>query len=403
MKKIIILGASVKQKPLYLKAKSLGYFTIAFDINENASCFSIADKSYNVSITNKEEVYQIAVKENIDAASSMVTEFGHETLFYLGEKLNIPVFSQESLEATINKLSMRKILAQNDFDQISFKEVLTLEDIYSFIDNVGFPVFLKPVDSSGQRGVVKIDNLDSVKEAYEYAKQATKNQSLLVEDYVSGKEINCVVAVIDGEIQAISLSDRVLGDKAIGVAIRHIYPASLPSKTQDDILKKCRKMITSFNIKNAIMYPQFKVQENGKAALIEYGERLPGGLMWKLFELTQGVDALKLQLDISLGQINTFEEYKKSHRYDFLTIKFVTGCNGQDGDLKPGKIEEINNSQLDKMVEIIDHGFLADKSEINPLQTALDRYYYIIATGKTIKKAIERSESAMNNLEISYT
>ena len=50
---------------------------------------------------------------------------------------------------------------------------------------------------------------------------------------------------------------------------------------------------------NAIIYPQFILDESNKLNLIEYGERIPGGKQ-ELFEYATGINLLDAQFQISV-------------------------------------------------------------------------------------------------------
>ncbi|MFW6030000.1 MAG: hypothetical protein ACOCRO_07065, partial [Halanaerobiales bacterium] len=124
---------------------------------------------------------------------------------------------------------------------------------------------------------------------------------------------------------------------------------------------------------------------------------------WKLFELTQGFDVLKFQIDIFLNQVKSKDEYELKQKYNNLVIEFFNGFNGIDGQLVPGKVSEIKNlEKLNEYKEILDYGFLSNKFEIRSLQTGMDRYFYIIASGNSIKDSVDICQKSVKELEIIY-
>ena len=73
--------------------------------------------------------------------------------------------------------------------------------------NLKFPMFVKPSNSGSSVGVKKVESLEELKEAIEYA--ATFDKKVLVEQGVNGREIECavlgnedVIASCVGEIKA---------------------------------------------------------------------------------------------------------------------------------------------------------------------------------------------------------
>ena len=70
MKKVIILGAGEMQIPVIKKVSELGYCSIALDYDADAVGLKYADKSYVVSSTDVDKVFEVAQKENVDALLS---------------------------------------------------------------------------------------------------------------------------------------------------------------------------------------------------------------------------------------------------------------------------------------------------------------------------------------------
>lgn len=399
---IMIFGASPEQKPLYLKAKESGYYTIAVDTDPEAECFSIADKHYMVSATEKDTLLDIARKEKIKAATSMITEWGHEPIDYISRAMGLSSFSRSSLEATIDKRKMRELFKKAELNHLDYTCVTKVEDARVFMEKVNGPIVLKPKDSSGQRGVSRIDSPDGIKSGFSYAMDYSSEKSLIAEEFFPGNEFHCAAAILKGEIAAISISRRVLSKTAFGVAVRHTYPGEVSERARGKIHKICEELIALFELDSAIIYPQFMVSGD-EVVLIEYAERMPGGLLYKLFEVTQGFDLVKFQLDISLGKVDRAEDYKLPEKKDFLTIKFLNGINGEDGELKPGKVLDVKNLEEARDSRgVIGAGFFGRDKTVRPLDNGLDRFFYVIASGKSVAEAVENSNTAAAKLEFIY-
>lgn len=401
--KMMILGAALEQKPLYLRAKDMNYYTIAIDADPKAECFSFADKYYIVRPDAKKKLLDIAQEEKVNAVTSMITEWAHESIDYVSRRLGLPSFSKPSMQATIDKLKMRQFLKRAKLNQLlNYQQVAKERDVYLFLKKVKKPVVLKPVDSSGQRGVSKIDLPSQIKAAYAYAIAHSRKKTFIVEEYFPGREFHCTAAVLNGKIAALSLSTRILSKSAFGVAVRHIYPADVDESVKEKIYDICTQLIDLFKQRNAIIYPQFMINNND-VVLIEYAERMPGGFLHRLFELTQGFDMVKFQLDMSLGRVKSSKDYILPTRHNCLTIKFLTAKNGYEGELLPGRIREVKNLEAVRSSKgIIDAGFFGKDRIVRPLRTGLDRFFYIIASGRTAQEAIDNSDIAAEKLEFIY-
>ncbi|MGD2279263.1 MAG: ATP-grasp domain-containing protein [Candidatus Omnitrophota bacterium] len=400
---IMIFGASPEQKPLYLKAKEKGYRTIAIDTDPEAECFSIADKYYTLGADQKGLLLDIALKEKIKAATSMITEWGHEPIDYISREMGLSSFSRSSLEATVDKRKMRELFQKARLNHLDYMFVESEKDARLFLEKTKCPIVLKPKDSSGQRGISKIKSPSEIKKGYVYAMEHSKGKSLIAEKYFPGQEFHCAAAVLKRKVAALSISRRVLSKTAFGVAVRHIYPGGISGSARRKMHDICAELISLFELENAIIYPQFMINGDGEVVLIEYAERMPGGLLYKLFELTQGFDIVRFQLDISLGEAKRAGDYEVSPKYDFLTIKFLNGINGEDGELRPGRVREVKNLEEAKNLRgIIGADFFGKNKLVKPLENGLDRFFYIIASGKSIREAVENSDAAAKKLEFVY-
>ena len=66
MKKILLLGGSAQQVIAIKTAKRLGYYTVLCDYLPDNPGQYVADKYYNVSTTDVEAVYKVAMDEKVD-------------------------------------------------------------------------------------------------------------------------------------------------------------------------------------------------------------------------------------------------------------------------------------------------------------------------------------------------
>jgi biotin carboxylase len=152
-------------------------------------------------------------------------------------------------------------------------------------------------------------------------------------------------------------------------------------------------------IGNGIIFPQMILTQRGPI-LVETGERVPGGVMKELFEYATGYDLVRLQLDISLGQIRDLIHYKTIPVYPAVTVKFM---NCEPGPLRPGVVATMTgrNEALARK-SILEAQFYNDPTqpqEIRPLRHARDRFFFIIAAGDSRAEVVRESDHAAELLD----
>ena len=103
MRKILLLGGSAQQVVAIETAKRLGYYTVLCDyLTDNPGQF-VADKFYLVSTTDKDAVFDVAIKENVSGVLAYASDPAAPTAAYVANKLGLPGNPYDSVEILCNK------------------------------------------------------------------------------------------------------------------------------------------------------------------------------------------------------------------------------------------------------------------------------------------------------------
>ena len=164
MKKILLLGGSAQQVIAIKKAKELGYKTILCDYLEDNPGKLVADVFYQESTTNKEKILEIAKEEKINGIVAYASDPAAPTAAYVAEKLNLPGNPYKSVDILCNKDKFRKFLKENNFCTPKAKGYNDLKQLMKDLEKFKLPLMIKPVDSSGSKGVSKINSKENIKE-----------------------------------------------------------------------------------------------------------------------------------------------------------------------------------------------------------------------------------------------
>ena len=191
MKKILLLGGSYFQVPSVKKAKELGYYTITCDYLPDNPGHKYADEYHNVSTTDKEAVLKLAKKLNIDGIVCYASDPAAPTASYVAEKLGLPGHPYKSVEILSNKDLFRKFLAENGFNTPFAKGYTNVENAKKDWILFKKPIMVKPVDSSGSKGITKIEHIEELDNAFEYALNFTRAKRIVIEEYVESFVDSC--------------------------------------------------------------------------------------------------------------------------------------------------------------------------------------------------------------------
>lgn len=188
-KRIMILGGGINQYPFVKAAHDIGLYTILCDRDEKNISIELADKYYPVSILDKEAVLAIAVDEEIDGIISS-SELGMHAVSYVAGKLHLPTISYDSFLTLVNKARMKQFLEENGFNYPKYllgDINYNLETMTDLVKRWDCRLIIKPIDSSGSRGVSLIDDLSDLEQAISVALSHSKAKQFIIEEYIEQK------------------------------------------------------------------------------------------------------------------------------------------------------------------------------------------------------------------------
>ncbi len=186
-KTILLLGGSAQQVIAIEKAKELGYRTVLCDYLPDNPGQYVADKYYNVSTTDVEAVYQIAKNEAVDGILAYASDPAALPAAIVACRLGLPTNPVKSVEILGLKYPWRQFLKENGFacpKHYSFHPDTPIEIVKSNAETFTLPLVVKPTDSSGSKGVTKLDNWDGLEQAIAWADSYSRNKVLLIEEYI---------------------------------------------------------------------------------------------------------------------------------------------------------------------------------------------------------------------------
>ena len=301
MKKLIFLGGSDIQVPAIKYAKSLGYYIITIDYLPENPGHILSDKYYNISTIDKDKVLEVAEKENVDGIISYASDPSALTASYVSEKLGLPGVNYESCKILSNKHLFRKFLANHNFPFPKFKNILSENDIHDFLKEHK-KCIIKPVDSSGSKGISIISLKNYSSEFYKNSLNFSRSKKVIVEEFIEkkGKQLCGDVLIIDGKLIFSSFGNVHFDDKCNGLTPCSI---TLPSEQSENIIKKINSFISDLFEKLNINYGCFNIDlildKDDKIYILDIGARNGGNLFTELIKEHTGIDIVRIIIDSS--------------------------------------------------------------------------------------------------------
>jgi biotin carboxylase len=304
-KKILFLGGSIFQIPPLKYAKAQGHYVITCDYLPDNPGHQFADEYHNVSTTDLEAVLKLAQKSNIDAIVAYASDPAAPTAAYVGNQLGLPSNPYESVLTLTRKDLFRDFLKKHGFKVPKFHSFTDKAEAQTFFQTLDGPVIVKPVDSSGSKGVNKVKQLKEFNLAFDNALQFSRAKKIVIEEFVQRSEYQVAGDgfVVDGQLVFRCWANEHfdhLGN--LFVPIGESFPSILERECQELVHLEIQKILTLLDIKIGALNFDFMFDKYDQLFILEMGPRNGGNLIPEVIQYATGVDLVKYTVDIALGQ-----------------------------------------------------------------------------------------------------
>jgi len=158
--------------------------------------------------------------------------------------------------------------------------VVTNSD-FNLPDNLKFPLFVKPARSGSSRGTTKVKQQDQLKSAIDVALEF--DSKVIVEQAISGREIECAVLQVDGKLLVSPVGQIVISEKYefydfqakyLDDSMQLVFPTDLPNGVEEKIQQNALAAFKAAGCEGLARI-DFFYSENGEVVINEINT-MPG-------------------------------------------------------------------------------------------------------------------------------
>jgi len=338
-KKILILGGTSFQIPCIQYAKSKGYHVVTCGYDPESPGHQYGDEYHNISTTNYKAVLKLSRKLEIDGILAYASDPAAPIAAYVSEKMGLPGNPYKSVKILSEKDLYRSFLRKHKFNTPWYGGFSTLEDFAANSSEFTYPVIVKPVDSSGSKGISAVNKFWEMGKAITYAIQFSRCKRFIVEEFIEKKypQLDGDIFVYDGKIIAYYLGDQG-NDEAINpfVPASINYPSLLASELHEKIQKELQRAIELLHINLGGFNIEVIIDDKDNIFLMEIGARNGGNCIPEIIKCASNVDMIKMSVDTCMGV-----EPQILNRKDI--VKFYTTYvihSKKDGRLKSVRLDD---------------------------------------------------------------
>lgn len=321
MKKILILGGSYFQIPAIAYAKLQGYYVITCDYLPDNPGHKLADEYHNVSTTDKKGVLSLARDLKVDGVLCFASDPAATVAAYVTEQLALPGNAYDKVRVFGEKHLWRDFLSENGFNTPKAKAYSCVEEVDA--DLWDYPVMLKPIDSSGSKGVTKVCHKDGIKKAFEYALTYSRSKIVIMEEFIErvGSQIGG-----DGFYGTEQLDFVCFGEQVVDLEVNPYvpcgmkFPANLSSEMRDMIFKEIERAVRLSGLRNLSFNLEVMIDKSNKIYLMELGPRNGGNCIPEIINQYTDVDLVALAVEAAMGKTLLINENRNTNFHAYYAL-----------------------------------------------------------------------------------
>ncbi len=301
-----MLGGSLYQTYAIKEAVKMGYYVITCDYLPSNPGHQYAHEYFNVSTTDKEAVLALAKRLNVDGIVAYASDPAAPTAAYVCEKLGLPTSPYKSVEILSKKHLFRKYLVEHGFNVPYAKSYTSYEDAEKDIDSFKLPVMVKPVDSSGSKGINKLVDKKQLKTFFEDALSYSHEKKVIIEEFIEkeGPQISGDAFSVEGELVFHCLGNEFYSTKVDKdfAPLGECWPTIMPQSVIDQLAQDLQRLISSLGMKSTAYNVEAIYGKDGKVYILELGARSGGSLIPQITALATGVDMVPYVIKAAMGE-----------------------------------------------------------------------------------------------------
>ncbi len=362
-KKALLLCASHNDLGLIRALRKMGYYILVTGNRRGLIGEKFCDEYISADYSDKELILKIADANDIDAICPCCNDFGVYTAAYVAEKLGLPGHDPYETVLTLHNKDRFKEFA---------KEYGILTPLaYSFnepgkaikqIQNIEYPIIIKPIDASAGNGISKADDIDSAVKAIENAFEVSRKKRIVIEPYIEGTQHGFCTYLLNKKVVACSTNNEYSIMNKYRVEI-DTYPAVGYHDVYDFLVKQIEKIADVLNLKDGIFHLQYIVNK-GKPFIIEVMRRVLGNMYSVPANMLNGFDWDYWEARARCGHdCSSFP--KNTEQEGFFAYKTILG--NRNGTIKNINIPKKYDKYIFDKCILGEPGYVIEKYQSDPI------------------------------------
>lgn len=302
---LIAVTAGRWQVQTIQQAKKMGINIIAIDSSPDAEGLAIADLAIVAKLTEFNRIINQIGGRNVAGVLSICSDAGMLLAGQLRDYYGVttgPSFAVS--QRLVNKAIQRKFWEKSNVNGPRWQVGNDIKQLLAISAQMPLPFMIKPVDSAGSRGVVKVESYDQDIESYLVkALSFSSTKEVIVEVFMPGKEYTVEAFTDKGQPQILAITEKKKISATQGLVAYQLSSANLSSKSEAKIKQLVTDAINALGYLDGACHAEIILMPDNTVGMVELAGRGGGFLVFERFvKLTSGFDIIRHTLNQALGE-----------------------------------------------------------------------------------------------------
>ncbi len=344
-KKLLIIGGTgVENINIINAAHDLGVYCIVVDKNTDPATTQAkqaADEAWDMDYSDIEALAKRCRENAVDGLMAGYSEPRVLVAAKTAEKLGKPFYATpEQIELTRNKRFFKDICIKCGIptpkDYCNGTPPTEEEK-----EKIVYPVIVKPTDYGGRKGITVCFNKTQLDSAIELALQYSFSKTIIIEEYIEGRELMAIYTLVDGKATLSCLNEKYITEdtaRISGLCNLVVNPSMYHRQYLQTIDETIKDFLQEIKALNGVAFFQLIASPSG-IKVFEMGYRLNGNNDYKDIEKFNDISYMKMLISHSLtGSMGDTNE-KDNPLFGCYLCTLVFNCHA-------GTIAKIDYSKL---------------------------------------------------------
>lgn len=395
-KRILILDSGPNAVKVVMKARQLGFHTVALAGDPASPVLNAAHEGTVTSYRAPGELLRVARESGVDgiypAPEPAALPVAHVTA-----QLGLAGPGPDAVSLLHNKLAMREVLEARGVPNPPFHGARTAKRAEAAARRIGLPLIVKPADSFASKGVRQVDHAEDLSLAFSQARSHSPTDTVLLEALMQGDEF-CIEGVMrDGDFTVLGIMGKQPSDSPFCFARGVFMPAPLDDAARESILGILTAAFDALGLACGCLHAEVMLTPEGPRIIEIAPYPASAATPADLTRLAYGVDTTEVCLRMAAGEVPRCTHGSERG----AAVLWIPA--------RSGVVEEIRGVEKARAIPGIQDVVVAAKPGdiIRHAEDCAtrDRIGYVVATGDTVAAALDAAERARDLCRIvtSYT